>query len=199
MRVTVAALTVAVAGVVAAAGCAGDAAEPKPPASASATPSIVSTALVAPRLLPGQPVPTPAKAPVLTLTGRIGQTNGTGRTLTLDVATIEGMGLREVTLYEPWVKRRMSFRGVWLADLLEVAGVDRTAQVVHLSALDDYAVDLRMSEVAAGGIFLATRTGAGAPIPVPDGGPTRIVFVGDVASGRNAARWIWSLETLDIR
>jgi hypothetical protein len=163
-----------------------------------ASPSIASTAIRSPSLRPGQPIPTPATTAVLTLTGKIGVTNA-GEALHLDVATIDAVGLRQVSLYEPWVKKTTSFQGVWLADLLKVAGVTSSATVVHLTALDDYKVDLRMADVAAGGIFLATKTGDGRPIPISDGGPTRIVFVGDVPSGRSADQWIWSLQTLDVQ
>ena len=179
-------------------GCGGDADGSGDAAAPAASSSIASTVVRPASLRPGQPVPTPATTPVLTLTGKIGVTNG-GEALRLDLATIDAVGLREVSLYEPWVKKTTSFQGVWLADLLKVAGVQPSAAVVHLTALDDYKVDLTMAEVAAGGIFLATKTGDGRPIPISDGGPTRIVFVGDVPSGRSADQWIWSLQTLDVQ
>jgi len=180
------------------AGCGDDATPSGSGVAPAASPSIASTPIAAPSLRPGQPVPTPATTPVLTLTGKIGVTNA-GEALHLDVATIDAVGLRQVSLYEPWVKKTTSFQGVWLADLLKVAGVPPSAAVVHLTALDDYKVDLTMADVAAGGIFLATKTGDGRPIPISDGGPTRIVFVGDVPSGRSADQWIWSLQTLDVQ
>ena len=40
-----------------------------------------------------------------------------------------------------------------------------------------------MDEIKAGGILLATKTGTGEPIPIEDGGPLRIVFVGGVPVG----------------
>jgi hypothetical protein len=182
------------------AGCGADSdgTSAAPGAGASPTPAVASTEVLAARLKPGQAVPSPSTAPVLTVTGRIGVANS-GSALVLDAATIDQLGLRKVTLFEPWVKKTLSFQGVWLADLLAVAGAGSGATVVHLTALDDYQVDLRMSDVAAGGILLATRTGDGTAIPVADGGPTRIVFAGDVPAGRSAAQWIWSLKTIDVR
>jgi hypothetical protein len=170
--------------------------------TAAVTPSAAATIpavqLSPAALLPGQAVPIPAVTPVLTLAGRIGRTNA-GTALALDVPTIDDVGLHQVSLYEPWLKKTMSFRGVWLADLLDVAGVRDGAGSVHVTALDDYQVDLTMAEIRASGVFLATQTGDGAPIPVADGGPTRIVFVGGVPSGESADRWIWSLETIEVR
>jgi hypothetical protein len=180
------------------AGCGDDGTGDDAAVAPTASPSIESTPLGQPSLRPGQPIPTPGTTPVLTLTGKIGVTNA-GEALHLDVATIDAVGLRQVSLYEPWVKKTASFQGVWLADLLKVAGVPQSAGVVHLTALDDYKVDLTMADVAAGGILLATKTGDGRPIPISDGGPTRIVFVGDVPSGRSADQWIWSLQTLDVQ
>ena len=183
------------------AGCAdGGTGTGSPPAgpSPSPSPTSLSTVLTPARLLPGQAVPTPATTPVLTLTGQIGRPNGAAG-LSLDVATIEELGLREVTLYEPWVKKRLTFQGVWLADLLAVAGVPATARVVRLTALDDYQIELPMADVRGGGILLATRTGEGTAIPVEDGGPTRIVFAGGVPAGQDAKQWIWSLVRLDVR
>ena len=165
---------------------------------AAATPSPTALVIKPAALLPGQPVPTPAGDPVLMLTGKIARQNQ-GDSLALDAATLDRLGISKVSLFEPWVKHELEFQGVWLADLLEVAGVTDDATSLHLTALDDYQVDLTMAEVRAGGIFLATRDGLGKAIPVEDGGPTRIVFVGGVAAGTSDDQWIWSLKTLDVR
>ena len=166
--------------------------------AATATPGVAASMVKPPVLRPGQAVPTPAGDPVLRLTGKIGKPNDAG-SLVLDAATLDRLGVSKVRLFEPWLKQEMEFQGVWLADLLEVAGVDGAATTVHVTALDDYQVDLTMADVRAGGIFLATKDGLGKAIPVDDGGPTRIVFVGGVASGKSDDQWIWSLKTLDIR
>lgn len=156
--------------------------------------SVISTA----DLVPGEAVPAPRGAPVLTLSGRIAAHNR-GQELALDLATLDRLGVRRVSLYEPWTKQTMQFQGVWLSDLLRMARVDGSATGIHLTALDDYRVDLSMAEIRAGGILVATRSGDGTAIPVDQGGPARIVFVGDVPTGRNADRWIWSLKALDVR
>jgi hypothetical protein len=149
-------------------------------------------------LRPGQPVPPPTTTPVLSLTGTI--TNKNAKTgLKLDKALLDQMGVVGVEIYDPWVKSRLPFQGVWLADVLKVAGAAPSATKVHLTALDDYQVDLTMDQIQAGGIFLATRNGDGSDIPVKKGGPTRIVFMEDVAAGKNPDQWIWSLATIEVR
>jgi len=149
-------------------------------------------------LLPGQPVPVPKGKRVLTLTGKISAANQ-GRAVALDQAGLDRLSLLQVQVFEPWVKQDLAFRGVWLEDLLKVAGAAAGVTTLHITALDDYQVDLTMTDVRAGGIFLATKAGDGSAIPVDKGGPTRIIFLNGVQSGANAEQWIWSVKTIDLR
>lgn len=181
---------------IAVAGCATSAPVPTAPAPepVDAAPVVLTPAV----LLPDQPVPGPSEPRVLSLTGRIGTTNE-GNALAFDQPTLDQLGRVRVTLYEPWVKQELNFEGVWLADLLAVARADPQARTVHVTALDDYQVELAISDVMAGGVLLATRNGNGQPIPIEDGGPVRIVFAGGVPAGESADQWIWSLSTIDVR
>lgn len=45
----------------------------------------------------------------------------------LDADSTDRMGVTKVGVYEPMVKKQMSFQGVWLADVLKVAGLERAA------------------------------------------------------------------------
>ncbi|HEX6756324.1 MAG TPA: molybdopterin-dependent oxidoreductase [Mycobacteriales bacterium] len=149
-------------------------------------------------LKPGQPVPTPTGKPVLTLTGKVSARNR-GPTVAFDLAALERIGLVHARLHDPWEKRDIEVRGIRLGDLLAVAGAGANATGLHITALDDYQVDLGMADVRAGGILLATSTGDGRPIEVHDGGPTRVVFLDGVPAGANADQWIWSLKTIEVR
>jgi hypothetical protein len=151
-----------------------------------------------PTLRPGAPVPTPSGPPVFTVTGKISATNR-GETLALDRATVESLGVVQATMYEPWTKKTTTFRGVWLKDLVELFGVPDDATGLHITALDDYAVDLKLSDVRAGGIMLATRAADGSDIPIDQGGPSRIVFLDGVAAGANADQWVWSIKEIAVR
>lgn len=159
-----------------------------------ATAKIISPAT----LKPGQAVPKPAQRPVLTLTGKISAANK-GKALVLDVRTLERLGVVQVRLYEPWAKKTLEFRGVWLKDLLAVAELHPDAAGLHFTALDDYQVDLTMAEIRAGGILIATEAGDGSSIPIDKGGPIRILFLDGVPAGANPDQWIWSLSTVDVR
>lgn len=156
-----------------------------------------ATVVAPPTIHPGQTVPAPEGAAVLTLTGKISSTNR-GATLQLDPATLSALGRRRVTVYEPWVRKTLGFQGVWLADLLNVAQVDADAKSLHLTALDGFQVDIALADVTAGEFFVATQTGDGEPITVADGGPTRILAVDGGSSNSTDNRWIWSLSTIDV-
>lgn len=156
------------------------------------------TVLRAATLLPGQAVPVPAGKPLLTLTGKVSAANK-GKEVVLDRAGLARLGLIQVRIYEPWVKQNLLFRGVWLADLLKVAGAATDAGTVRITALDDYRVDFKAADIKVGGILLATLAGDGSEIPIDKGGPTRIVFMDGVKFGANQDNWIWSLRTIDVR
>jgi hypothetical protein len=176
------------------AGCTGTTTAAPAPTATATTATIVSVAT----LKPGQDVPVPAGKAVFTMTGKISTTNK-GATLVFDQRTLEQLGVVRAELYEPWTKQNLAFRGVWLRDLVALAGVPGTATRLHIVALDDYAVDLTLADIRAGGIMLATRTGDGSDIPLDQGGPTRIVFLDGVAAGANADQWVWSIKQIDVR
>ena len=164
------------------------------PTAKATTATIVSVAT----LKAGQDVPVPTGKPVFTMTGKISVTNR-GGTLVFDQATVEKLGLVQAKLYEPWTKQDLEFRGVWLRDLVALAGPSAEATKLHITALDDYAVDLSLADVRAGGIMLATRAGDGSAIPLDQGGPTRVVFLDGVAAGANADQWVWSIKQIDVQ
>jgi hypothetical protein len=163
-----------------------------------AAPAPAVSVIAPPRPASGRVVPAPAGDPVLTLTGRIAATNAP-RALELDVAVLDRLGVLKVGVYEPWVKQDLEFQGVWLADVLELARIDQGASSLHFTALDDYQIDLAVPDVMAGGVFLATKRGDGTPIPIEEGGPTRLVFTPGAGTGDSADQWIWSLKTIDVR
>ena len=173
--------------------CAGSSTPTAAPEPAASVGKIISVAT----LRPGQSIPAPAQKPVLTMMGKISAVNR-GGALVFDQRTIEQLGVVQVRLFEPWTKENLEFRGVWLQDLLAVAGVNADATRLHIVALDDYAADLTLADVRVGGIMLATRAGDGSSIPIDKGGPTRIVFMDGVEAGANPDQWVWSVKTIDV-
>lgn len=171
------------------AGCGGDPAAAPEPAGGTAP-----TVLRAATLRPGDPLPTAAGEALFTLTGQV----RSGRPVVVDRPLLAGLAQVELRTYEPWLRKDLTFRGVWLADLLAAAGAGPGA-AVRVTALDDYVVTLSTADLREGGVLLATTDGAGAALPVEAGGPTRIVFRAGARAGSNADQWIWSLRTIEVR
>lgn len=141
------------------------------------------------------PVPRPTGATVLTMSGSVSRPN-VGRRVVFDMAGLEHGGASRITLYEPFKKRDMSFRAVRFRDVLAAAGV--TGGTLHMTALNDYSVDVPFDVAAADGVWLATRNGDGSAIRIADGGPIRLVFAKD-AKGADVDRyWIWSISAIDV-
>jgi hypothetical protein len=133
---------------------------------------------------------------VLTMSGAIGAYNK-GKKLELDLASLEQMRRVRLEAAEPFLKRRVMFEGVLLADLLAVAGVPDSASKISLTALDDYKVDFKLADVRSSQMLLATRAD-GKHMPVDRSGPIRIVFPDNSSLGRNPDLWIWSVSALKV-
>lgn len=142
-------------------------------------------------------IPRPSGDPVLTISGGISNHNQ-GRELVFDLAALERLPSTTLTVYEPFLKKRVTFVGVDMRDLLATAGVESGALKAHFTALDDYKVDLDVDLLERGGILMATKD-SGAPIPVDAGGPIRIVFPDGHTTGENSDLWIWSVRTIEVQ
>jgi hypothetical protein len=176
------------------AACGGKEEEAPTPAAAPdpSTPQVVDDGTLA----AGAKISAPEGEVVLTVSGDIGAANK-GRKLELDLASLEKMRQVQVEAAEPFLKRRVTFEGVLLSDLLKVAGVPDSASTVSLTALDDYKVDFKLSDVRSSQMLLATKAD-GKHMPVDRSGPIRIVFPDSSTLGRNPDLWIWSVATMKV-
>lgn len=143
----------------------------------------------------GDPVPVPDGPAVLRIRGVEGGNAGTSTAL--DLATIEELPRVEVQLYEPFQNREMTFRGVPMADLLRISGVQGPDASIYIHALDDYHVEFGLRELEDAGAVLATRAD-GRPIALKDGGPIRVVFPRAEGPGKNKDNWIWSVDWIRV-
>ena len=112
-------------------------------------------------------------------------------------ATLDRAASEELTVVEPFVKRKMTFTGIPMDELLQRAGVDPSARNLYLHALDDYHVDLPIAGLKAAG-FLATRAN-GKKIPIAKGGPIRLVFSGHGKLARDEDNWVWSFDSARVK
>jgi hypothetical protein len=129
--------------------------------------------------------------PVVTLRGRL---NG-GRPLRVDLASLDALPSRRLTVLEPFVKKTVRFEGVGFTDLLDAAGATGTSVTVH--ALDDYEVTFRSAVLRDEGALLATQAD-GRPIGLDDGGPVRLVFPASSKTGQDTDLWVWSIDSMSV-
>ncbi|HEY7605566.1 MAG TPA: molybdopterin-dependent oxidoreductase [Actinomycetes bacterium] len=174
------------------AACGGKEEAPPQAASGASAPQVVDDGTLA----AGERVAAPKGDVVLTVSGDIASANK-GRKLELDLASLEKMRQVRLEAAEPFLKRRVTFEGVLLSDLLKVAGVPDSASKVSLTALDDYKVDFKVADVRSSQMLLATKAD-GKHMPVDRSGPIRIVFPDSSTLGRNPDLWIWSVATMKV-
>ena len=143
-------------------------------------------------------LPAPRGGAVLTISGDVTKGND-GDDVTLDLATIEQMGLVRYTAHDPWLDDDLEFTGVLLTDLLQAVGAPSDAETLVVTALDDYVVEIAIDDARRWPVMLATQTG-GAPMSIEDKGPTRIVFPDDpsIDTLRYKDLWIWQITTIEV-
>ena len=190
--VRMAGLALALALAVGACGGGEDEQQPRASATDASAPQVIDDGTLA----AGAKVAPPKGEVVLTVTGDIG-TRNRGDRLEFDLASLERMRTVRLVALEPFLKRKVTFEGVLLADLLDVAGASEEASKVSLTALDDYKVDFKLADVRSSQMLLATKAD-GKHMPVDRSGPIRIVFPDGSSLGRNPDLWIWSVSTMKV-
>jgi hypothetical protein len=101
----------------------------------------------------------------------------------------------EYTMTEPFVLRTETFAGVPLALLAEEAGIAADATVTTI-ALNGYSyADSLSAFVESDALIAVFRDGA--PIPMDEGGPIRIVFPEGSAYYEFLDAWNWSLRSIE--
>jgi hypothetical protein len=138
-----------------------------------------------------KPLHAPTGERVLRITG-VKSGNVSAKVTEVDFATLDNAATDKLTIVEPFVKRKMTFTGMSMSELLQRAGADPSARKLYMHALDDYHVDLPIAGVKAAG-FLATRVD-GKKIPIAKGGPIRLLFSGHGKLARDTDNWIWSFD-----
>ena len=151
-------------------------------------------------ILPGEPIPVPTGAVMLTITGKVAAKNA-DEALIFDMPTLEKLGLVRYSVNDPWLKVSNTYSGVLVSDLLKFAGTFQTATTIHIVALDDYEVDIPIADIQKWPILLATKANDGY-MTVENYGPTRIIYPYDSHSIEPVAHndlWIWSIQSIDVR
>lgn len=159
----------------------------------------VATCFAFSRRSDAAPLPQPVERPILTISGKITNTNR-GDAAQFDRPMLEALGMAGFETTTPWYSGPVRFDGVRMDRLLEAVGAlgDR----VLAYALNDYTTELPVSDFAAYGVLLAFKRN-GEYMPVRDKGPLFIVYPFDsrpeLRHQRFYSRSAWQLARLDVR
>lgn len=140
------------------------------------------------------------KGPViLTIEGDLSHPNS-GTKAVFDLAMLEALSGRTVTLETPWTKGPTTYSGPYLRAILEAAGVKAGALTVR--ALNDYSAIIPAEDVAHLDIILATRTD-GKVMQIRDKGPLMVIYPFDKDSALYTetyfARSVWQIKSIEAR
>lgn len=148
-------------------------------------------------------LPVAAKDPSA-LTGRIILTVGgaidaksNGQIAEFDLATLEGLGLKEIKTETPWSEGLVTFEGVLVRDL--IAAVGASGDKMRAVALDDYSVSIPLEEFDQYDAILATRRD-GDHMRVRDKGPVWLIYpwtdYPEIRNEEDYAKAIWQIREL---
>lgn len=141
----------------------------------------------------------PTGAVMLTVSGNIGNTNEDGKLL-LDEQAFEALEVVTVETETPWTEGMVTFEGVPLQALLDYA--EATGANIHAVALNDYAVDLPVSDAENPRVIVAYKMN-GERMRVRDKGPLWLIYPlseePDLDTEATHSKMIWQIKELTIQ
>ncbi|HTR17374.1 MAG TPA: molybdopterin-dependent oxidoreductase [Acetobacteraceae bacterium] len=144
-------------------------------------------------------LPAPTGATILTISGKIANTNDHGRAV-FDRAMLESLGMETVTSKTPWYKEACSFEGISLAKLMRYVGA--SGDRIIATALNDYSSELPISDFTQYGTILALKRN-GEYLPVSDKGPLFIIYPFDsnpfLQQDRFYMRSVWQVYDIQVK
>lgn len=151
-------------------------------------------------LKPGAAIPAPQQELLLTVTGKVKNVNH-DKTILMDRATIEAVGLVEYTVTDPFEQRPIRYRGVLMRNLLALWQVADGATTVKLTALNDYTIDIPLAEFQQYPILFALQSD-GVYMKPDYRGPAMLVYPVDQYKFDPLIvqqNWIWQITAINIQ
>jgi hypothetical protein len=144
-------------------------------------------------------LPAPAEKPILTISGKITETNKDG-TAQFDRPMLEALGLVTIETTTPWYEGKVKFEGISLDKLMKQVGA--SGQRVTVVALNDYTTEIPMEDFAKYKVILAIKRN-GEYMPVRDKGPLFVIYPYDsdpeLKSQTYYARSAWQVAKIIVR
>ncbi len=148
---------------------------------------------------PTPPLPPPQGPVILQITGQVAQGN-VGDEAHLDHQLLATLPSRQVVTSTSVTEGPQVFDGVLVRDVLDRIGAD--GETVVATALNDYVIDIPMSDFQDFDVILA-HTMNGERLSARDKGPLWIVYprddVAELQEIRYDYRWVWQLQSLEVR
>lgn len=128
-----------------------------------------------------------------------GSDSGSPISMTFDRQELEQMGMVLVETTTPWNEGIVDFEGVPIEQILSTAGVSGT--VATVTALNDYSVDIPVSDFSQFGVILAIKRN-GEYMPVADQGPFFVIYPFDSDPALDAqpyhGRAVWQVKEITV-
>ena len=135
---------------------------------------------------------------ILTVSGAIQNTNADDGA-NFDRAMLVRIGTTVVTTVTPWTEGAVTFGGVLARDLMNAVGASGSR--VRAIALNDYTVDIPLSDLVDGEVVLAL-TLDGEPMRVRDKGPIWIIYPAEspteLQNQATRRKMVWQLRELHV-
>lgn len=145
------------------------------------------------------PLPQPAGAPILTVSGDLGVRNA-GDRAEFDRPLLETLPQTEFATWTPWTgQESVRFSGVLVSDLME--RLCASGQRVIASALNDYRTEIPLSDLDRYDVLVALLRN-GEAMPVRDKGPLWIIYrfaPGESLPSEIERRMVWQLKELTVQ
>jgi hypothetical protein len=145
------------------------------------------------------PLPAPAEKPILTISGKISETNK-DNTAQFDRAMLESLGMVTIETTTPWYNGPVKFEGVPLDKLMKQVGA--SGDHVAVVALNDYSSEIPIEDFAKYNVVLALKRN-GEYMPVRDKGPLFIIYPFDskpeLKSQTFYGRSVWQVAKIVVK
>jgi hypothetical protein len=160
---------------------------------------VVGLLALTPGLAAAGSLPRPSGTVVLTVSGRITNTNA-GKTAEFDMAMLEALPGRTAKVSTPWAEGVNAFQGPLTRAVLEAVGAEGTK--LRVTALNDYSAEVPVDDFIKFDVILALKKND-AYLPVRNQGPIFVIYPFDtnptlyneVYFGRS----VWQVKSIEVR
>lgn len=118
----------------------------------------------------------------------------------ITVADLAGLPLVEYGVVDPYLGKRVVYKGVLLRELVKHYGKPQT-NIISFRAVDDYHAEFTRDEWSKWDIMLAIQED-GKAMGLREKGPAKIVMPYDTAQDLNQTRytpkWIWQINSIEF-